>query len=178
MRSVASSMGNYPTSPGSSSTQKPNPPLIARMPLELFNNTTCFFWSKGLIKRRGLMGVQVVTDQHHLLRFWNMHVDNILEAMGKIHTRASIRYLDVSPSFQRSKDHKQIAHTISLILIIITLGLTCLSRQRLARFFHLLFACFINTDQGTLRIIGTTIDFKNIFHRTDKTSIFFRSNTP
>src|SRR5215468_1203963 len=98
--------------------------------------------------------------------------------MGEVHFCTTIRHLYMSPTLKRGKEHKEVAHPIAFVFIIVTLRLTRFRWERLAGLHYLLLARLIDTYERLLRDIGTMIDIQHVFHGTDKCRIGFGRNTP
>src|SRR5688500_2153258 len=120
------------------------------MPVEFLYNSARFLWSKSLVKSSGFMSIQVVAYQHDLIGLRKMHIHHLFEAMSPVHIRLSIGHFHVAPPFEGGKDHKQGAHPVAIVFIIIALGLARLTRQGRAGFLDLLLARLVSTE-GCIR---------------------------
>ena len=77
------------------------------MDLQLINNAPGFSRWEGLRQGRQFMGIQVVHDQHKLLSFRKMKVDQVVQTLSEINHRPLVRDFDMTPSFQRGEKDKQ-----------------------------------------------------------------------
>src|SRR5689334_11388399 len=110
------------------------------------------------------MGAEIVLHQHDLAGCRKVRVGQSLEYLCIIHSGTAAGDLDVSPSFQWREQHEQIGGAVALILVVVASELSRLGRDRHARFLDELFGCFIQADQGAVRIARPLIDLQHIFH--------------
>ena len=123
---------------------------------------------KHLVKLRWRMGVQVVHDQHDFLGLRVLLIDYLANQMGEVHRCAPLRDFHPSLSRQRLEDHEQIGCTLAFVLVIDALRLPRRRWDGPAGFCHQLFAGLIQANHRIFRIIGSSVDFQHVFHRTHK----------
>lgn len=61
------------------------------MPLKPFHEAACLDGGKRVIKRRGLMGVEIILDEHDLRHVWKVPVRQLFQDMRIIHRGTAIR---------------------------------------------------------------------------------------
>jgi hypothetical protein len=124
------------------------------------------------------MRVEVIHHDGHVISVGKVHRQQLFHAMCPVDFRSPIRDSHMAPPFKRSKQHKQIAHTLAFIFIIVALRLARVGWQRLTGFTDLLFARLIHTNERVLRRIRAMVDIKHIFHAPDKFSIGLWRDAP
>ena len=144
---------------------QPTAVLGRKMPFEPFDQPARLGWRKSLIKRRRLMGAEIVLHQHDLAGCRKVVVGQSLEYLCIVQSGAAVGDLDVSPSLQWCEQHEQIGGAVALILVVVAGGLSRLGRDWHARFLDKLFGCFIQADQGAVRIARPLVDLQHILCR-------------
>src|SRR5215831_5244485 len=70
---------------------------------------------------------------------------------------ASLRDLDMAPTFERREQHEQICRAVALVLVVVACRLSRPYRDRRACLCNKLLGCLIETDQWSRRIMRTRI---------------------
>jgi hypothetical protein len=68
------------------------------------------------------MSIEVIHDDHNGFCFWEMNIHKVSQAIGKVNSLALICDFNMSPRFQRSEHHKQVAGAIPFVLIVMLGG--------------------------------------------------------
>src|SRR6516164_943459 len=134
------------------------------MPFEPLDQPARLGGRKSLIKRRRLMGAEIVLHQHDLAGCRKVRVGQSLEHLCIVQSGAAVGDLDVSPSLQGCEQHEQIGGAVARILVVVAGGLSTLGRDRHACFLDELFGCFIQTDQGAVWIARSLVELQHILH--------------
>jgi hypothetical protein len=71
------------------------------MNLEFLQETARFGWRKGLVERRGSVGVEIVHHQHEFFGLGVMDIDSFADEVSPILTGATLGDFDLSPPCQR-----------------------------------------------------------------------------
>ena len=101
-----------------------------------------------------------------------------LEYLRIVDSGAAVGDLDVAPSLQWCEQHEQIGGAVALILVVVAGGLSRLGRDRHARFLDKLFGCFIEADQGAVRIARPLVDLQHILHSGYEAGVGLGRNDP
>lgn len=72
-------------------------------------------WWKGGIQRSGGMRVEMIQDDHNVLRLREMAIDQLQHLLCPVHGCSMSGDLNVPPVLQRSKAPEQIAEAIAFI---------------------------------------------------------------
>ena len=86
------------------------------VPLQPGGDAPRFGRSKGLVEHAGVVRVEVVADQDHLLGQREVHVHQIAQDGGKVQLGASRRDLDRAPALLGCGDQEQVAHPLAPVL--------------------------------------------------------------
>jgi hypothetical protein len=124
------------------------------------------------------MRIQVIHNKHNLFCPWIPIIQKIFDLYRPIYFRPALSNLNIPFSPKRFQKHEHIRDSMTLIFIIITYRYAGFVLPWLTSLLGQLFGCFIHTDQRKIRIIGSSVNIKNIFHSTDKGSIRLRRYTP
>ena len=89
-----------------------------------------------------------------------------------------IANFDKSPACQWLGKHKQVANSVSFILVVNALRLARADRYWDLGFPNLLFGALVHANDWVQWIIGPMVDVQDVFHPTNELSIVFGSNTP
>jgi len=133
---------------------------------------------KRLVERADVMRVQVVEDQHDLLRLWVMHVHQLPDRFGPVHHRAPLGDLHVAPPGQRLKEEEKVGHSVADLFIVAPLRLTGRGWDRRAALSYQLLADLIHADLGPVRVVGAGVEFQDLFHLGDKLAAVLGRNAP
>ena len=119
---------------------------------QLGSDTVRLLWWKMGVQASFRVCVEIVHHQLNSLNAWKMDVHQVAHALGKVPPIARLGHLYMPPVVVGSKHHEEVAHTIVLVLMVVTSRLTRFHRLRVAYLFALLFVAFINTYQWTERV--------------------------
>src|SRR5262249_41741038 len=142
---------------------------------QLPRDPACFCWRKGFIQRSGGVSVKVIHDQSNHVRFWKMHVDQLLHLHGEVILGAACRNVDVPPTTQRLDEQEKIGCAFTAIFIVVPSRLSWPSWQGLPRLTDQLHRTFIKTDLWTPLLIWLGIQIQHILHVPDKVRAYARN---
>ena len=124
------------------------------------------------------MGAEIILHQHDLAGCRKVRIGQSLEYLRVIHSSTAAGDLDVSPSLQWREQHEQIGGAVALILVVVASGLSRLGRDRHARLLDELFGCFIEADQGAVRIARPLVDLQDVLHAGYEGGVGLRWDDP
>lgn len=112
--------------------------------LKTVPDTFRFFGRKGLVQRRGTVGVEVVHHQHHLFRVPEVLIDQAAYLLGPVLACAPFGDFDSAPAEKRGDKHEKIACSVPDVFGIETFrfarfgthGWTYLPDELLRAFVH------------------------------------------
>ena len=97
-----------------------------------------------------------------------MHIGQVPERVGVIDGGVTVCHFHMPPPLKRCKQHEQIGHAITFVFLVVTRLSARLGGDRRPPFKDHLLGRFIETHNGTLRILRPLIDFQHIFHVGNK----------
>ncbi len=115
--------------------------------LEFASYSSGFFWRKDIIKNVGFMDVEVIYNQMDETGIGKVNINQEFELISKIDTGALLGHVHMTPGTIWGKEDEQIATSFSLVLVVVTTGLTTLSRQRQSNFTDHLKWMLINANK-------------------------------
>ena len=83
----------------------------------------CFGRRQGFIERGGRVGSEMIDDQAHPRRLWNMHVAQLLHLHGAVSLGAALGNVNVPPATQRVDEEKELGRAFAALCIIVPPGL-------------------------------------------------------
>jgi len=110
------------------------------------------------------MSIQVILNEHNLVSFRQEVIDQVFHAMGKIDLGSPFCYSDMTLTKQRHENHEEIARTVALVFVIVSLWMARFCWQWLAFLNNQLNQMFIKANQRSFRVQGCSVHVKNIFH--------------
>src|SRR5262249_47450793 len=100
------------------------------------------FRSKGLIKRRRLMRIQIIHYYTNAIGIWITLFRKPFHLPSKITARPMLGYVDVSGATLRLTKDKQIPCAVAFVLIVKSLSTTRLRFKKLSNFLNQIFGRF------------------------------------
>ena len=97
--------------------------------LQLVQDPPCLRRWESRIEGSGCVGIEIVQHHADFLGVREMHVHQVAHTGRKIQFRALVGHFGVSPASPRLKHHEQIATSVALVFVVVTRGLTGLSRR-------------------------------------------------
>src|SRR5215470_2922546 len=95
-----------------------------------------------------------------------------------INGRAALGHLHVPPPFERREHHEQVGRAVALVLVIDPRRLPFRHRHRRPRFLGELLGGFIQTNQGTIRIVRPCVHGQHVLHGGYEGAICFGRDDP
>jgi len=148
------------------------------MDLQLVREAFGLRGRKGLIQRRGGMGVQVVHHQHDALRAGIVDIDQLADHMREVDGGALVRHRHMPPPPQRFGEHEQVGDAVAHVLVVLPCRQPRCWGQRRADLADELLARFIEADLREARVVGPLVDGEDILHLTDEGGTTRRRQAP
>jgi len=123
---------------------------------------------EGLVERRDGVGVELIHHQHDCVGSGIVDIDQLLDAVCPIHSRAPRGHGDVPSAAQRLTDEEEIGDASSGVFGVVAGGLSRRARERFMHVTEQLGERLIQTDLREAGIIGARIDIKHVLYAGDK----------
>src|SRR6516225_10994023 len=95
-----------------------------------------------------------------------------------INGRSALSHLHVTPPFERREHHEQVGCAVALVFVINPRRLPFLHRHRRPRLLGELLGSFIQTDQGTIRIVRPCVNGQHVLHGGYEGAVCLRWDDP
>lgn len=124
------------------------------------------------------MGIQIVTDQDHLLRRGVARTQEVRHFLGLVHLGPSFAYRDVPPARQWFAEHKNAGGARPLVLIVYAPRMLGRPGDGEARFLQSLDRLLIHAEHGKAGIVGPGVDVEHFLHAGGEFGIGIGRNHP
>ena len=128
------------------------------MPLQPRRDASRLGRREGLAGHMGVVRVEVVADQDHLLGLGKVHVRQVAQDGGEIELGAPGRDLDGAPALLGGREHEQVADPVAPVLVVVADRLAGCRRLWHACFRDQLLAGLVHADHRKPVVRGTVVD--------------------
>jgi hypothetical protein len=126
----------------------------------------------------GVWVLGVVLHKHDLFGVGVVDVDQLLDAVRPVNAGAPVADRDLAPASQRLADQEQVAHTPTLVLVVLPGRLPRREQHRRGDLPQQLPAGLIEADLGAARIIGAGGDPQHVLHPPAELAVLLGRDAP
>jgi hypothetical protein len=108
-----------------------------------------------------------------------MDVRQVLKHGCIVDGRSALGHLHVPLPFERREHHEHVGRTVALVFVIEPRRVAvCASAPGVPRFLSELLGLFVQTDQGTIRIVRPCVDGQHVLHGGYESAVCFGRDDP
>lgn len=144
------------------------------MKLKQFGQSSSFFRFKCFVKRRGIMGVEIVRHDPNFLGFREIHTGHLLQPMSKIFLRPLRRDFDHPPTCFRLEHEKEVATPAAFVLVVLPSLPSWFARQRWRGVRKQLVRLFVHADRGEGGFVRLAVQRHHVLHTPEKIASYLR----
>ena len=138
----------------------------------------CLFWLKCLVKRWHIVSVQVVADENYLLSIRILLIKKPLDFLGPVFSCPLLLGFRLPPSGKRLGEQEDAAGTVPYILVVFIPDACIFRYEPISCLCKQLYRLFVHTDDRDVGVIGTAVNFEDIFHRGNECGVVLCWDAP